>query len=103
MIAPVADDIPAAPGQAGIGDFLRRSGLLPPGYDPVMVPLTGGVASDIWRVDGPHGSLVVKRALAQLRVAQVWAAPVSAQRERGVVDEGGRPDRARGRAERAGP
>ena len=77
MSAPVAGDTPAAPGQAGIGDFLRRSGLLPPEYDPVMVPLTGGVASDIWRVDGPQGSIVVKRALAQLRVAQVWAAPVS--------------------------
>jgi aminoglycoside phosphotransferase (APT) family kinase protein len=42
--------------------------------------LSGGVSSDIWRVDlgsGPTGrSIVVKRALPRLRVAQLWEAPV---------------------------
>jgi 5-methylthioribose kinase len=42
-----------------------------------MVPLTGGVASDIWKVQGPDRAFVVKRALARLRVAQEWNAPVS--------------------------
>jgi aminoglycoside phosphotransferase (APT) family kinase protein len=41
-----------------------------------FVPLTGGVASDIFRVDAENGSFVVKRALAKLRVAADWRAPV---------------------------
>lgn len=39
--------------------------------------LTGGVSSDIWRIDLPGGPIVVKRALAKLRVAADWRAPVS--------------------------
>jgi len=38
--------------------------------------LTGGVSSDIWRVDLPSGPICVKRALAKLRVAADWHAPV---------------------------
>jgi aminoglycoside phosphotransferase (APT) family kinase protein len=38
--------------------------------------LTGGVSSDIWRVDLPSGPICVKRALAKLRVAADWQAPV---------------------------
>ena len=38
--------------------------------------LTGGVSSDIWRVDLPRGSVCVKRALAKLRVKADWRAPV---------------------------
>jgi aminoglycoside phosphotransferase (APT) family kinase protein len=41
-----------------------------------FVPLTGGVASDIFRVETAEGSFVVKRALAKLRVAADWRAPV---------------------------
>ena len=41
-----------------------------------MEPLTGGVSSDIWKVDLPTGSVCVKRALPQLRVKQLWEAPV---------------------------
>ncbi|MFF3849488.1 phosphotransferase family protein [Streptomyces sp. NPDC002328] len=42
-------------------------------------PLAGGVSSDLWRVDLParRRSLCVKRALARLRVAADWQAPVS--------------------------
>ena len=40
-------------------------------------PLTGGVASDIWRVTADGRSFAVKRALARLRVARTWEAPVS--------------------------
>lgn len=39
--------------------------------------LTGGVSSDIWRIDLPSGPICVKRALAKLRVAADWRAPVS--------------------------
>ncbi|MCX7383868.1 MAG: aminoglycoside phosphotransferase family protein, partial [Alphaproteobacteria bacterium] len=39
-------------------------------------PLTGGVSSDIWRIDLPTGSICIKRALAKLRVAADWRAPV---------------------------
>lgn len=54
---------------------LRRLGL---GGDrlPPMVPLTGGVSSDIWRVDLPGGPVCVKRALARLKVAATWQAPL---------------------------
>jgi aminoglycoside phosphotransferase (APT) family kinase protein len=38
--------------------------------------LTGGVSSDIWRIDLPQGPVCVKRALATLRVAAEWHAPV---------------------------
>lgn len=38
--------------------------------------LTGGVSSDIWRIDLPTGSVCVKRALAKLNVAAEWHAPV---------------------------
>jgi aminoglycoside phosphotransferase (APT) family kinase protein len=38
--------------------------------------LTGGVSSDIWRVELSDGPNCVKRALAKLRVAADWRAPV---------------------------
>ena len=67
----LADDHP------DVAAFLIRAGLLPPGDRAAATPLTGGVASDIWMVRGPRGVFVVKRALARLRVAQLWNAPVS--------------------------
>ena len=42
--------------------------------------LSGGVSSDIWRVDVPSGRLCVKRALPRLRVAQLWEAPIERNR-----------------------
>ena len=42
--------------------------------------LTGGVSSDIWRIDLPAGPICVKRALAKLRVAADWHAPVERNR-----------------------
>ena len=41
-----------------------------------MTPLTGGVSSDIWRVDLQPEPVCVKRALAKLKVAADWRAPV---------------------------
>ncbi|WP_281685895.1 phosphotransferase family protein [Thalassobaculum salexigens] len=55
---------------------LRGLGLIGPDERPVLTPLTGGVASDIWRVDAARGPFCVKRALAKLKVAADWRAPV---------------------------
>ena len=43
---------------------------------PAITALTGGVSSEIFRVDAARGSFCVKRALAQLRVSAEWKAPV---------------------------
>lgn len=51
-------------------------GLVAPGARVAAEPLAGGVSSDIWRVDLPDGPICVKRALARLKVAQEWRAPV---------------------------
>jgi len=39
-------------------------------------PLTGGVSSDIWRIDTARGPVCAKRALPKLRVAADWRAPI---------------------------
>ena len=63
--------------------FLGRHGLVE-GGEAGGEPLSGGVSSDIWRVELRRGgrteSIVVKRALPRLRVAQVWEAPVERNR-----------------------
>ena len=65
--------------QAVPGDIvaaLARAGLLAAGEQPGGEPLTGGVSSDIWRIDLRAGAVCVKRALPKLRVAANWEAPV---------------------------
>jgi Ser/Thr protein kinase RdoA (MazF antagonist) len=57
--------------------FLVRNMLVPAGQAAVWQPLSGGVSSDIWRVDVAGRSICVKRALAQLKVAAEWRAPLS--------------------------
>ena len=59
-----------------IGAVLARMGLLTPTDTPVCVPLDGGISSDIWRVEIGPRKFCLKRALAQLKVADVWQAPV---------------------------
>ncbi len=54
---------------------LRELGLAGDGA-LVGAPLTGGVSSDIWRIDLPGGPVCAKRALAKLRVAADWHAPI---------------------------
>jgi aminoglycoside phosphotransferase (APT) family kinase protein len=61
-------------------EALRRMGLLAPEIEPWGERLTGGVSSDIWRIDLPAGPVCVKRALAKLRVAADWRAPVERNR-----------------------
>jgi aminoglycoside phosphotransferase (APT) family kinase protein len=65
---------------AAILGILRRMGLLAEGAEPTGERLTGGVSSDIWRIDLPTGPVCVKRALARLRVAADWRAPVERNR-----------------------
>jgi aminoglycoside phosphotransferase (APT) family kinase protein len=59
---------------------LRRMGLLAAGATAPGERLTGGVSSDIWRIDLPAGPICIKRALAKLRVAADWQAPVERNR-----------------------
>lgn len=56
--------------------FLREFGLVEGDADPLMEPLTGGVSSDIWRVDLADGPICIKRALSRLKVADEWLAPI---------------------------
>ncbi len=56
--------------------MLRRAGLAAADEWPHSQELTGGVASDIWRLDLGRGPVCVKRARAKLKVAQDWRAPV---------------------------
>ena len=55
---------------------LRRLGLLHDGETPSYEPLTGGVSSDIVRVDVAGRRFCVKRALSRLKVAAVWEVTV---------------------------
>ena len=55
---------------------LRRGAMLDFEAEPAGEPLTGGVSSDIWRVDLASGPVCVKRALARLKVRADWRAPV---------------------------
>ncbi|WP_405620971.1 phosphotransferase family protein [Streptomyces sp. NBC_00076] len=66
----------AAP-ESALSDFLTAHKLAVPDEAARWTPLAGGVSSDLWRVDLPGRSLCVKRALATLKVAADWQAPVS--------------------------
>ena len=55
-------------------------GLLRPGEQPTVAPLSGGVSSDIMRVDLERGSVCIKRALPRLRVEADWRAPIERNR-----------------------
>jgi aminoglycoside phosphotransferase (APT) family kinase protein len=66
--------------RAEVCAFLRRQGLLGRGEDAALTPLAGGVSSELWKVDLPTGTVCVKAALAELKVAHEWRAPVSRNR-----------------------
>ncbi|MBL8384701.1 MAG: aminoglycoside phosphotransferase family protein [Burkholderiales bacterium] len=65
---------------AGLAEQLRAAGLIAAGVEPTLTPLTGGVSSDIALVEADGARFCVKRALAQLRVAADWRAPVERNR-----------------------
>lgn len=58
-------------------DFLLESGLKSASEEAIYKPLTGGVSSDIYRVELPGRLICVKRALPKLKVSADWQAPVS--------------------------
>jgi 5-methylthioribose kinase len=55
---------------------LCRAGLAAPDRGPRLVPLSGGVSSDIWRAELDGRSVCVKRALPRLKVEALWQAPL---------------------------
>jgi aminoglycoside phosphotransferase (APT) family kinase protein len=55
---------------------LMRGGLLGNPAEAGFEALAGGVSSDIWKVATPTRTFCVKRALAKLKVAADWTAPV---------------------------
>lgn len=57
-------------------ESLRRLGVLDRDTVPHVEALSGGISSDIWRLDLPDGPVCVKRALPRLRVEKRWEAPV---------------------------
>ncbi|MEP7302477.1 MAG: phosphotransferase [Caldimonas sp.] len=72
MAEPVAVAIPVP---EEFAEALRELGLA--GAEPLLGrPLTGGVSSDIWRIDTARGPVCAKRALPKLRVAADWRAPI---------------------------
>jgi aminoglycoside phosphotransferase (APT) family kinase protein len=66
--------------QQRVQEFLLRHKLMEPGEDVILRPLTGGVSSDLWQVSLPGRTLCVKGALARLKVAHEWLAPLSRNR-----------------------
>lgn len=76
MSAGAAPAAGAAGTPGDLVDALVRMRLVRPGETPAMAPLTGGVSSDIWRVELADGPVCIKRALARLKVAAEWTAPV---------------------------
>jgi aminoglycoside phosphotransferase (APT) family kinase protein len=56
--------------------ILRRLALAAPDEVPPMLPLNGGVSSEVLRVELRTGPVCVKRALPRLKVVQDWRAPV---------------------------
>jgi len=77
---PSSDSGAAAAAADALVASLLRMGLVPAGQPVHLTPLTGGVSSDIYRVDLPERSFCVKRALARLKVAADWQAPVERNR-----------------------
>ena len=61
-------------------DAFTKAGLIAPGETPRIEPLTGGVSSDIVLVQSGDKRFCVKRALAKLKVAADWRAPVERNR-----------------------
>ena len=61
-------------------EALRNAGLIDSDQEASLVPLTGGVSSDIWKVETSERIFCVKRALPKLRVEADWYAPVERNR-----------------------
>ena len=66
---------PSETGSQDLQDFLVQHRFARAGEPQTWTVLSGGVSSDIWRVDLPDRTLCVKRALPKLRVKDDWEAP----------------------------
>ncbi len=65
---------------AGMIRILRKAGLIGEAGPISCTALTGGVSSDIWRIECDGRAICVKRALPKLKVAADWFAPVERNR-----------------------
>ena len=59
---------------------LQKAGLLESLVDAKFTVLTGGVASEIWKVETDNKTYCVKRALPKLKVEADWFAPIERNR-----------------------
>jgi len=59
---------------ATVPAYLVERGLVPAGAKFAVTALDGGVSCSVFSVESTEGSWVVKQALEQLRVVQVWLA-----------------------------
>ena len=65
---------------ATIREFVATHALVPDPAEACYAPLAGGVSSDIWLVAAQGCGVVVKRPLADLKVAGEWRAPLARSR-----------------------
>jgi tRNA A-37 threonylcarbamoyl transferase component Bud32 len=64
-----------------LAEGLARMGLVSSPSDLRSAErLTGGVSSEIWKIDLPGKAICIKRALPKLLVAETWEAPVERNR-----------------------
>ena len=77
---PPTGPLPSAQVDDPLVASLHRMGLVSADQRVVLTPMAGGVSSDIFRVDLPDRTLCIKRALARLKVAADWKAPVERNR-----------------------
>jgi aminoglycoside phosphotransferase (APT) family kinase protein len=61
---------------ADLAAFAAEQRLIAPGEAAVWTALAGGVSSDIWKLEAGGRTVCLKRALAKLKVADDWRAPV---------------------------
>ena len=69
-----------APVPADLLGALLRAGLIDNPENVHCEALSGGVSSDIWKITTARRTFCVKRALAKLKVAADWNAPVERNR-----------------------
>ena len=65
---------------AEILDALARSGLLADVRKARFESMTGGVSSDIWKIQADERVFCVKRARSRLKVEMDWRAPIERNR-----------------------
>jgi aminoglycoside phosphotransferase (APT) family kinase protein len=84
--------VPAEADDPGtLRSHLIRRGLIGPADEVSLSSLAGGVSNDVVAVDAPGFRVVVKRALARLRVAEEWLAdPARIETEGRALELAGR-------------